>query len=159
MNQPPQTGKRIVSKGEYVKAQGKRVSLTLSAICLYLAAAACGMCATGLLLGILGSLVSLDADLWGAVLYRGMGVLFFGGATYFLGKMALAALEQTDDMDSVIPLTRANTADLPAPDSLVRASAEPTQEQENVLLRAATQAQKRHEEQLVRASTGGTEQR
>ena len=30
MNQPPQTGKRIVSKGEYMKVQGKRTSLIVS---------------------------------------------------------------------------------------------------------------------------------
>ena len=57
-----------------------------------------------------------------------------------------------------VPLTRANIGHLPAPDSLVRASAEPVQEQQSVLLRAATEGMERHEEQLVRASTGGTEQ-
>ena len=60
-------------------------------------------------------------------------------------------------IDPGVPLTRANTADLPAPDSLVRASAEPVQEQQAVLLRAATETAERHEEQLVRALAGGTE--
>ena len=45
-------------------------------------------------------------------------------------------------MEEVTLLTRANTADLPAPDSLVRASAEPMQEQQAVLLRAATETQR-----------------
>ena len=66
-------------------------------------------------------------------------------------------LRQAIKVDPGVPLTRANTADLPAPDSLVRASAEPVQEQQAVLLRAATETQERHEEQLVRASAGGTE--
>lgn len=57
-----------------------------------------------------------------------------------------------------VPLTRANIVDLPAPDSLVRASTEPVQEQQAVLLRAATDTQEWQVEQLVRASAGGKEQ-
>ncbi len=60
-------------------------------------------------------------------------------------------------VDAMQPITRANTADLPAPESLVRASAKPIQEQEAVLLRAVADAQERHEEQLVRAMEGTQE--
>jgi hypothetical protein len=59
---------------------------------------------------------------------------------------------KASQMEPVVPLTRANTAGLPAPESLVRASQEPAQEQQAVLLRAATQTQERHEEQLLRAA-------
>ena len=48
----------------------------------------------------------------------------------------------------------ANTGHLSARTSLVRASQEPTQVQEAVLLRAATDVQDRHEEQLLRAASG-----
>ena len=71
-------------------------------------------------------------------------------------RMSNAVLDRVDQMNNVVPLTRANTADLPAPESLVRASAEPVQEPQAVLLRAATTTQEKHEEQLVRAA-GGTE--
>lgn len=50
------------------------------------------------------------------------------------------------------PINFANTADLPAPDTLVRASQEPEQAQEAVLLRASVEKQEQHEEQLLRAS-------
>ena len=52
------------------------------------------------------------------------------------------------------PITRANTAHLPAIDTLVRASTEPTQTQKAVLLRPALEKAERHEEQLLRASQG-----
>ena len=45
-------------------------------------------------------------------------------------------------------------ADLPAPDSLVRASAEPLQAQEAVLPRAAAEGMETQKGKLVRASTG-----
>ena len=60
-------------------------------------------------------------------------------------------------IDPGVPVTRANNADLLAPESLVRASVEPTQEQQAVLLRAATPGVERDEEQkeqLLRANTG-----
>lgn len=53
----------------------------------------------------------------------------------------------------VVPLTRANTAGLPAPDSLVRASQEPLQAQQKILLRPALETTERQEEELLRAST------
>ncbi len=64
------------------------------------------------------------------------------------------SLKHARKIHDSIPLTRANTADLPAPDSLVRASSEPLQEQQTVLLRAAVQGQETSSEQLVRAVGG-----
>ena len=57
-------------------------------------------------------------------------------------------------IDPGVPLTRANTANLPAPDSLVRASEQPLQAQEGVLLRGAAEGMETPPEQLVRASVG-----
>lgn len=67
-----------------------------------------------------------------------------------------AGLKKTAQSIDVLPLTRANTADIPAPKSLVRASSEPMQIQEAVLLRAAEAEQEKHEEQLLRAVGEGT---
>ena len=60
-------------------------------------------------------------------------------------------------MEVGVPLTRANTADLPAPDSLVRASSEPMQAQEDVLLRAAATGNDTPPEEMLRASKGHEE--
>ncbi len=82
----------------------------------------------------------------------------------FIGLLAagnvwliFAMMKTAKKIDMGVPVTRVNAADLPAPDSLVRASQEPLQAQEGVLLRAATQTQDRHEEQLLRAAAGGQE--
>lgn len=56
-------------------------------------------------------------------------------------------------IEPVVPLTRANIADLSANDSLVRTSQEPLQAQETVLLRAAMKTTTGQEDELLRAST------
>ena len=80
--------------------------------------------------------------------------LLFGSCAYACAKLSDASTEQAEKINPGVPLTRANTADLPAPDSLVRASSEPLQAQESVLLRAATEKGETPPEQLVRASVG-----
>ncbi len=64
----------------------------------------------------------------------------------------VTAIKQSNQMNIGTPHTHANTADLPAPDTLVRASQEPMQTQEDVLLRASVETPEQHEEQLLRAS-------
>lgn len=63
-------------------------------------------------------------------------------------------LRQADKIKVGIPLLPADTAHLPAPDTLVRASSEPIQAQENVLLRSVAAGQETPPEQLVRAMNG-----
>jgi hypothetical protein len=77
-----------------------------------------------------------------------------GGISLFFLYVSIRAVKRVRRAKVWVTLARANTADLPAPDSLVRASAEPVQEQQAVLLRAATEGTETHEEQLVRASEG-----
>ena len=60
---------------------------------------------------------------------------------------------ESENVD-IAPLTRANIADLPASESLVRASKEPAYGQGTALLRAANNKQDEHEEQLLRAASG-----
>lgn len=59
-------------------------------------------------------------------------------------------------MERLMTIAFGEKVNLPAPDTLVRASEEPVQAQKAMLLRAATETRERHEEQLVRAA-GGTE--
>ena len=73
------------------------------------------------------------------------------GLAYHTGRKGIENLCAVYDMK---PLTRANTADLPAPDTLVRASSEPMQAQQAVLLRAAAEGQETPQEEMLRASVG-----
>ena len=85
-----------------------------------------------------------------------VGVLVFGGISGGISGLscwlALVAVKKSKE-NIVVPLTRANTAGLPAPDSLVRASQEPLQAQQKILLRPALETTERQEEELLRAST------
>ncbi len=145
----PKTGKRIVSKREYAKAQGIKGGLNLGRFGL-------------LLFSILWSLLAglyllrLVTGMWWDVspFLIWVACLTCGGASYLCYLTMKAVDRRIQGFEKVQPLTRANAADLPAPDSLVRASSEPMQAQEAVLLRAAAEEQERHEEQLVRAVEG-----
>ena len=157
--QESKAGRRIVSKGEYVKVQAGRAGQALSgslavflgAICGFIAlvfvgffaAAFCGFVRTPYLEILLPALVMLAV------------AVGFGVGMVHLLRPGFASIRNASE-NNVIPLTRANTADLPANDSLVRASQEPGQAQKGVLLRAASgEAQTEQEGQLLRASAGG----
>lgn len=133
----PKTGKRIVSKGEYVRFQVKRTALWICGFSLGLSTLLGGVLT-------LGCGIAAVACLWyfrwegigkSFICLAGMGVA--GALTQNAGNYGSHILGIADTMNEVLPLTRANTADLPAPDTLVRASAEPVQEPQTVLLRAA----------------------
>ena len=150
----PKTGKRIVSKGTYAKAQGKRLLLCLVAAGFLFTAW------IGFQLAV--PVASTILHIYPALLYNEAFrlLVFFtlpiliGIVVFLIGRRGMRSIERAVHIDAGIPLTRANTADLSAPDSLVRASSEPLQAQEAVLLRAATEGQETPPEQLVRASVG-----
>ena len=148
MNEPQKSKKRIVSKGEYLTRISKKTAIGLGGIslvgggCFVFLLAVCCLC-IGVLLWSESVLVGL---LWltGFVL-----VLALAFGTFHVSSKYM---ERARQIDPGVPLTRHNTADLPSTDSLVRASSEPLQAQEAVLLRAAAQGQPVHEEQLLRAT-------
>jgi hypothetical protein len=150
MNEPPQTSKRIVSKAEYANIQLKCAGAQLAGCCLLVTAAFCGLAVLGLINGLAGRGQYPHKGDQHSVLFLIGGILIAGIGTRVLIRMSNAVLDRVDQMNNVIPLTRANTADLPASESLVRASAEPIQQQEAVLLRAATQGVETPSEQLLR---------
>jgi hypothetical protein len=152
---PQQTGKRIVSKGEYTEA--KSVALLLS-----LGVLACGM-GVGFLVIIIRFTWGFErandspADydyafnyFWGSIILLLPLIII----TYFLGSKGNQSWTAVRQMQ---PLPHVDAADLSAPESLVRASEEPVREQQAVLLRAATETAERHERQLVRAAEGREE--
>ena len=160
------TEKRIVSRGAYVQASVHQAGTYLTSCCqlllcgfFRLIAAVCGV------IFLYGSIARVSSALYrvSSAPYEdrfelwqlsGYGFLFLVSiaASIGLGSASKASLDRAETIDPGVPLTRHNVADLPAPDSLVRASSEPMQAQQAVLLRAAAQGQETLPEQLVRAS-------
>ena len=66
-------------------------------------------------------------------------------------RTAIKCLHKAEEINPGIPITRANSADLSASESLVRASTEPTQAQQAVLLRAAAEGVDTPPEEMLRA--------
>lgn len=153
MNDAHKTGRRIVSKGEYARAQGRRFGLAADAICLFIVAGLCFVKAPSLCY-ILGE----TAAKWPSATLLLLLIPVPAIVIYALGKAAGVRLRTALTLDAGVPLTRANTGDLPAPESLVRAAEEPVQAQQAVLLRPSPPRHERQEEQLVRAvaGTGGS---
>jgi uncharacterized membrane protein len=156
MNQPPptekQTGKRIVSRGEYVKAQGKIAGLLL--VATFVAVLGMNIAAW---LAIYFGCPTLDSH--GNWVYKSdfdfiIATVCVCVSMVVFGTISRLIYKKVEQATPGVPLTRANTGGLSAPDSLVRASAEPVQEPQAVLLRAGTGMQATPPEQLVRASAG-----
>ena len=147
---PPKTaGKRIVSQRRYMVNIGKKVAFSSASLGFLLVASLTLVWTFGfvsLWLMPAGRHTDLgtpeEAPPW--ILGSGLVSLL----CYFL---AWRSLHKVSKIETGVPITRANTANLPPPDTLVRASSEPVQEQQAVLLRAATERQEKHEERLVRA--------
>jgi len=139
MNAFPKNRKRIVSKGQYVKTQGQRVGIT-SAGCglLFLAALCSGATLYLIVFAIFGW--------WEGAIFGFVA----GVAALWCGKWGFDSIRYAETIDPGIPLTRKVADTLPVEESLVRASEEPIQEQQAILLRAAVDDQETHSEQLVR---------
>ncbi len=147
MPEPRTHVKRIVSKSEYTRLQARRTLKSIWAALL-------------IALGILDSVITVlltalfyfDGHVTQSVIW-----LLVGGASAFHWlRRSFTNLYRIEKVD-VVPVTRANIAELPAAESLVRPSDQPKQIQKRVLLRAVEVWQDDHEEQLMRASTGNEE--
>jgi len=152
MKKAKKTGRRIVSKGEYAaNIAWKGIASSLGA---------------GLLLMILMCMFLVGLFAWMMVSRTPHGglnaglvlsiTLFFGiliSAAVYVYRLGKREIMTTLRMDVGVPLTRANTADLPAPDFLVRASEKPSEEQGSILLRAAYETNATPADQLLRPVT------
>jgi len=139
MDQPPKRKQRIVSKSQYVQALSKRLGLTSMGCGLMILTYLCGVTAIFLISPqILGGLIGFAAS---------MG---FGLLACALGKWSFDSFRRAKTIDPGVPLTQKVVETLPAEESLVRASEEPTQTQQAILLRAATPDDSTPSEQLVR---------
>ena len=173
MKQSPQTRKHIVSKAEYVRIQGKRAQAILSGVAYLSLAVLSGFAGASLIAIVCYYLCFptrhflLDIfvfknhyhpqdEIVCLAIFDGGAIVALFGLAYVHGTFGYNQIIEAARTDPGVPFTRMNTADLPASESLVRASEEPTHEHQTVLLRAAIETTERHEEQLVRAA-GGTE--
>ena len=131
--EPEKKAKRIVSKAEYARIQTIRFGLILSSL--------------PLLTLILGH------GAIGRWLFPGHHIFVFA-VGQILAMLLLVPLcrllKKAQAIGDVVPVTRINTAHLPADESLVRASQEPVQEQQSILLRAAAEVGQTPAEQLLR---------
>lgn len=145
-------GKEIVSKGEYVRRQASRGVTASMAVCLLVPAFAFAiwslfcifLAIAGLFSNALFPYLSLDS-LGSAIILGGIAFLIFRGSSILI--------KEARTLDPGIPFTRANTTNLPAEESLVRASAEPVELQQAVLLRAASQSDATPADLLLRPAT------
>ncbi len=150
--------KRIVSKGRYAGVLATRAGLRVTGNLLWFAAMVfVAYSLLALLVIVLEFVFTPPLPTLAFCVGCVVSSLLLAGASYLFYRGGAAAFRRMDAMSNVVPHTYANTADLPAPDTLVRASQEPAQLQEAQLLRAADQTQEQHEEQLLRATMGEQE--
>lgn len=142
------TGKQIVSKGRYAVNLGSKLALTSFGVIVFLIGGFCFVCTCGLF-GM-----GLVRFKWSELPLLVFIILFMGGLSVALLYFGVGAVKEAKETDSGLPLTRSNTADLPGADSLVRASSEPVQVQQTILLRAASEGSQTPSEELVRAVNG-----
>jgi len=140
------SGKRLVTRDLYLRIEGKRFALTTAGY-------AC------LLLGALGSIFSGLALCWlfPILLLRAAYVtlalklmLIATGGALFAILAGLDCMGKATRLERVELLTPDKIDALPARESLVRASQEPIQEQQAVLLRATLTQVETPAEQLLR---------
>ncbi len=144
-------GKRVVSKGAYLRAQARRAFWWVEGLFFTLAAYAgvgivlCFACGV-LRFAPLPLLRALVATEWVWLL------LFFPVLIYLCSVTARWCLTRSRAIETGVPLMLCTASYLPAPERLVRPSSEPIQAQKSVLVRAVAERQDKQDEQLVRAA-------
>ena len=152
MSQNEKPAKKIVSRGEYVRVQLERVATLIGRVAFrfmlpILGITQCCFLAKNL---FITPNISLNLSLFILFWIVMLPILGAGIWVFFTmdGKLAKHAAE----IDNVVPLTKAMASNVPAQESLVRASSEPSVAAETVLLRAADYNSTTPPEQLVRSS-------
>ena len=146
--------KRIVSRGKYAQILGVRTGLGVSSGVLISAGFVFTAATLVLAVAFVGDLFSLPKEALTLKFFLGwtVGLLCFAGVSALCFKLGLTANKQQKALRNVVPMTKDIIEAVPTPEMLVRASVEPIQEQQAVLLRAAAPTQDTHEEQLLRAT-------
>jgi hypothetical protein len=145
--------KRVVSNAEYFHYLRRKSWLVISALIL-LVPGALGTIALSLWLLIrVFQSQSMGRTLGpGVMVFIGfVGVMWFA-VRHLMIKTAIANMKEWRRMEAVVPPTRQHIEQLTAEETLVRASQEPTEGQEKVLLRAVQSTETVKPEELLRAS-------
>jgi hypothetical protein len=109
--------------------------------------------------GLLIILLSFVLVVWGIFFTRWMPLVLTAipvGFGFFYLWFGMRLANRAKVREAVKLLTPQKASELPAEDTLLRASTEPTQAQEKVLLRAATSGAETPPEQLLRADVAPT---
>lgn len=141
MNKSFQPYKRLVTKHEYARLKCSQVLWGWMGVCLLFLAAISGIILLCFVAGVALSITFLlTKNVFGLIVLPCVliGVALCGGAINLLYKKALFFIQKADTIGDVAMVKRSNTVYLLAEVSLVRASEEPAQEQQTILLRAAT---------------------
>jgi hypothetical protein len=149
MTEPKPHKKRPVPLTEYLRNRAAKIGWKASGITLMLLSSAVGIIVIWQVL--LGLKVDASIAQKMAALQRGALLILIGyiGA-FFIQKQGRVCTEKAKKIEEVELLKHANVGQLPVEETLVRASTEPTQEQEKVLLRAAMTSEDTPPEQLLR---------
>ncbi len=152
------TRRRIVGKREYIKIHSRRGGLNMSILffgVLLVYPAIITLCLLIALVFIFANLfipIEGFAVNFGGFLLVAALALASGSLTVIIYRLLIASIKKTKaaELEKIVLLTRANAAEIPVADSLVRASDKPAEQQQAVLLRAVTETQETPPEQLLR---------
>ncbi len=147
-----QENPRIVSKTRYLGYLSRLAMLHGSGtILLLLGSMGAVICVGILIVSIVGW--ALCGFAHPGILMLGLGFSLFAGFPSMLAiRLGIGQCEKANRMEPVIPLTRQSAEQLPAEESLVRASSEPADVQPEVLLRAAGSDMQTPPQELLRAN-------
>ena len=153
-------GSRIVSRREYVCKQMERALTASMGGCFGLLATFCAILALSLIIGAILVILCSSAGIVGSIVILFLslvGAMFPGIIAVVMFCYSSILFKEARMLDPGIPFTQVNTANLPAEETLVRASVEPIQQQQAVLLRGAIHSDTTPAEQLVRPAAGKSE--
>jgi excisionase family DNA binding protein len=145
------TRPRIVSKSRYLRYLSQKAALDGAGTLLFVfGIVGAAACVVLLFIDVWWSLGEpVDDDPRGLV---GLPVcLLAGGLFVLMAQSGFRQMKKAERLEPLVPLTRQTADQLPAEQSLVRASSEPS-EQQAVLLRAAAGSPETAPEQLLRAT-------
>jgi hypothetical protein len=146
-----QKRKRVVTKLEYVAYLAGKTTLNSGSFLLW-----CGgvlLAVIAVLCGMITLYLLATPNTWIGALGALFLTLILGGGAWLFIQAGMGAGSIAEEMEPVLPPTRRNIEQLAAEETLVRASTEPTVEQKQVLLRAATGTDQTPPEQLLRPGT------
>jgi hypothetical protein len=148
----PQEAPRVVSKTRYLRYLSQKAVLWAAGTSLFLLGVMGVMACVGALIACLT--LANPYPLW-SIPNIGVSVvcLLPVALCVLLARSGISQMDRAERLEPLVPLTRQNAEQLPAEQSLVRASSEPAEQQQAVLLRAAGSDTQTPAHELLRATT------